>query len=86
MKRVALILTPLLLALPDAQAQSLTGADKMLRDAAVNHDMERVRSLLRQEVGANQKPAAANQALEALGRLSDATLPGFVRSNLPKPR
>ena len=88
MKRVALIMAPLVLALPGAQAQSLAGADKMLRDAAVNHDMERVKSLLLREVGAADKhnSAALNQAVKALGKSSDAALADFVRANLAKPR
>ena len=75
---------PLLLALASVQAQSAPGAEKMLRDAAVNHDLEHARSLLRQEVKAenDQDAAAANRAVTAMGDASDAAMDGFIRSHL----
>jgi hypothetical protein len=71
MKYTSLFLTSVLLVFTSAHAQSHLGVPKMLREASVYHDEERIRSLIAREVDAEKSRDYVTMK-QVIGKLSSA--------------
>jgi len=78
MKYASFFLAIVFLAFTGARAQSNVGVQKMLRDASVYHDEERIRSLIAREVDAENRHdyVALKQVMMNLGNATGRAIDG----------